>query len=37
MEVLQIFWSCDQEIDLPFTNHEPLIPTLNIFDVLFFP
>ena len=28
MEVLQIFGSWDQEIDLWFTNHQPLIPTL---------
>ena len=29
MEILQIFGSCDQEIDLGFTNHEPLITTLT--------
>ena len=29
MEVLQVFGSWDQEIDLWFTNHEPLIPTLH--------
>ena len=30
MEVLNIFGLWDQEIDLWFTNHEPLIPTLTI-------
>ena len=30
MEVLRIFGSWDQEIDLWFTNHEPLIPTLLV-------
>ena len=28
MNVLENFRSWDQEIDLRFTNHEPLIPTL---------
>ena len=28
MNVLENFRSWDQEIDLWFTNHEPLIPTL---------
>ena len=31
MEVLQIFGSWDKEIDSRFTNHDPLIPTLNSF------
>ena len=30
MELLRIFDSWDQEIDSRFTNHEPLIPTLNL-------
>ena len=29
MEVLQIFGSLDQNIDLWFTNYQPLIPTLQ--------
>ena len=29
MEVLQVFGLCDQETDLWFTNHKPLIPTLG--------
>ena len=29
MEVLQILGLWDQEIDSWFTNHKPLIPTLN--------
>ena len=28
MEVLQIFGSRNQKIDLSFTNYKPLIPTL---------
>ena len=29
METLQLFGSWDQEIDLWFPNHKPLIPTLQ--------
>ena len=40
MELLRIFDSWDQEIDSRFTNHEPLIPTLNLLthfmQVIFF-
>ena len=34
MEIFWIFGSWDQEIDLWFTNHEPLIPTLLV-EVIF--
>ena len=34
MKVLQIFGLWDQEIDSWFTNHEPLIPTLNDIQIL---
>ena len=35
MEALQIFGSWDQEIDLWFTNHKPLIPALHKIPKLF--
>ena len=35
MEVLQIFGSWEQEIDLGFTDHKPIIPTLYKIPKLF--